>query len=61
MWVEQRPDRNDTVKVTFSDFKNLGTKIGVVLPQDCNGRVPVQFGDCVRFLDWETSFEVWVK
>lgn len=55
MWVEQQPREGDTVKVTFADFTNLGTKIGVCL-YPCN---KVQFGDCIRNLTSGTTFFVW--
>lgn len=55
MWVERKPVEGETVKVTFADFTNLGTKIGVY-----HGAY-TEFGDCRRYLDSMTSFFVFEK
>lgn len=58
MWIEQQPKEGDTVKIEFADWTNLGIKIGVCKKFNGN-KVGVFFGDCMRFLDANSTFFVY--
>lgn len=58
MWIEQRPNEGDTVRVTFSDFTKRGTRIGVLL-RYFDGNAIIDFGDRKLYLDSGTTFYVY--
>ena len=60
MWVDKQPKEHDTVKVKFAEHTNLGTKIGII-KKFHDGKVKIEFGDCVRWLDMNTTFFVYKK
>ena len=57
-WTERQPNENETVRIQFSEFTNLGTMIGIYCGLR-GGRAKVEFGDKIRFLDTQTTFEVY--
>lgn len=60
MWIEKTPEENQTVRIQFAEFTNLGTMIGIYVGNR-GGRAKVEFGDTIRFLDTQTTFEVYTK
>jgi hypothetical protein len=60
MWVERRPKEGETVKVNFSEWTKLGTRIGV-MERYHDGRAIIDFGDCKRYLDGYSTFFVFEK
>jgi hypothetical protein len=60
MWIEQRPNEGDTVKVHFSEWTKMGTKIGVFL-RYFDGKAIIDFGGRKLYLDGATTFYTYKK
>jgi len=59
-WIEKQPEEGDTVKIEFSDWTEMGTRIGVFL-RKYDERMIVDLGRTKIYLDKLTTFFVLTK
>lgn len=62
-WALKEATIGDTVKFTFADFTQLGTRIGVCIGFEGIGytKLKIDFGDCVRVIKRESEIYVYEK
>lgn len=58
MWEEKQAKEGETVKITFAEWTERNPRIGVV-DRFSNGKIVIDIGDRMLWLDCYTSFMVW--
>lgn len=59
MWVERQPTIGETVKIEFAEWTRKGTKIGIYLRSSIEGKLIIDLGRTLMYLDRFGGFLVW--